>query len=304
LAKELQNINLRFAQKIDHMNFYQEIERDIKSLWDKDYIEEVNQLNQKLGGEYFERNIFPMYFNGDIKSNTVLIMLNPGFEDRKYSFSYNIKKNTNKLFNEYVKEYINQIPFKASEEEEFNRLDNFDTKQAAFLYHFDNKGFALPLNFWKTKENLKIAKRDQMINKLQLEFIPYSSKSFQGLFDTKKKATQNYPAIEHYFIRLLAIIQEHPRKNIIFCSKQFYFILQAARETPLFKDKIDFDDTKSLSISSLNLRFNKVSIQYNNQIIKAGIAHSFASQALPNAYEKMVEYGRFCFENLHTTNIY
>jgi|GEM_PF-2796989 len=46
------------------MNFYQEIERDIKSLWDKDYIEEVNQLNQKLGGEYFERNIFPINFNG------------------------------------------------------------------------------------------------------------------------------------------------------------------------------------------------------------------------------------------------
>ena len=150
------------------MHFYQDIERDIKSLWDKDIIEEANQLNQNLGGIYFENNIFPMYFNGDIKSNTVLIMLNPGFQDRTYSFSEKIKGRTDKSFDDYVNEYINQIPFKASEEEEFNRIDNFDTKQAAFLYHFENKGFALPLNFWKTKETLKIAKRDQMLNKLQL----------------------------------------------------------------------------------------------------------------------------------------
>ena len=66
---------------------------------------------------------------------------------------------------------------------------------------------------------------------------------------------------------------------------------------------IVFDDTKSLPIGSLNLRFNKVSILYNNQIIKAGIAHSFASQALPNAYEIMAEYGKFCYENLHSNKI-
>ncbi len=123
------------------MHFYQDIERDIKSLWDKDIIEEANQLNQNLGGIYFENNIFPMYFNGDIKSNTVLIMLNPGFQDRTYSFSEKIKGRTDKSFDDYVNEYINQIPFKASEEEEFNRIDRvcLGTKKAYYIWVSENK---------------------------------------------------------------------------------------------------------------------------------------------------------------------
>ena len=303
MAKIFNCLVVRFAEKIDYMHFYQDIERDIKSLWNKDLIEEANQLNSKLNGIYFENNVFPMYFNGNLKSNTVLIMLNPGFEDRTFSFFKSVKKQYKKSLEDYLKDYIHSIPFKASEEDEFNRIDNFDTKQAAFLYHFDNKGFDLPLNFWKTKENLKIAKRDQMLNKLQLEFIPYCSKTFKGLFDTEKKAKQNYKFIEKYLLRLLDTIQSYPRENILFCSKQFYFLLQAAVETPLFKDKIVFEETKSLLIGNLNLRFNKISILYNNKTIKAGIAHSFASQALPNAYEKMAEYGKFCYENLHSNKI-
>ena len=303
MAKIFNCLVVRFAEKIDCMHFYQDIERDIKSLWNKDLIEEANQLNSKLNGIYFENNVFPMYFNGNIQSNTVLIMLNPGFEDRTFSFFKSVKQQYKKSLEDYLKDYIHSIPFKANEEDEFNRIDNFDTKQAAFLYHFDNKGFELPLNFWKTKGNLKLAKRDQMLNKLQLEFIPYCSKTFKGLFDTGEKAKQNYEFIEKYLLRLLDTIQSFPRENILFCSKQFYFLLQAAAETPLFKDKIVFEETKSLPIGNLNLRFNKVSILYNNQTIKAGIAHSFASQALPNAYEMMAEYGKFCYENLHSNKI-
>ena len=34
----------------------------------------------------------------------------------------------------------------------------------------------------------------------------------------------------------------------------------------------------------------------NDELRNAIIAHTFPNQSLPNAYEKMEEYGRFCFE--------
>lgn len=183
---------------------------------------------------------------------------------------------------------------------DFERLDNFDLKQAAFLHNFKNLDFEIPDEFWKNDDLKRIAKRNILMDKLQLEFIPYPSRDFKGLLDNRKLANQNIIHLKKYIYRVLDAIIEHPRDNVIFCSKQFYNLFSVCQEIKDFNGKIEMGSIKEFKDveGRLTLRFSKVSIYYKGTIINAGIAHSFASQALPNAYKKMMRYGDFCYNEM------
>jgi hypothetical protein len=238
-----------------------------------------------------------MYFTGNINAKTVLIMLNPGAEDREYSFEQKDKpkyKNFDEYFNAYLDKMINYGMY------DFDRMDNFDLKQAAFLYHYKDSGIEIPEKFWINMELKKEAKKSVLLNKLQMEFIPYHSRTFTGLFDSASKAKKNIHHVEENIERLLKVIFETERRYVIFCSKQFYHIFNALSTVNSQKWKIKNDVIYRKQIGKLNLAYNNVIIEYENKAIKAGIAHSFASRALPNAIEKMAEYGKFCFDTFLT----
>ncbi len=273
---------------------------DLESLFNNNFIAEARKLNSDLGEKYFNENMQPMYFNGKVDAKTVLIMLNPGNGDdpkNPYSFE-NQKKDFNSLEDFQNKHIDSLVNFGANH---FNdKLDNFDLKQAAFLHNFKNLDFEIPDEFWNNIDQKRIAKRNVLMDKLQLEFIPYPSRDFKGLLDNRKLASQNIIHLKKYIYSVLDTIIEHPRDNVFFCSKQFYNLFSVCREMEDFNGKIEigpiseFKDTEG----RLTLRFSKVTIYYKDNIINAGIAHSFASQALPNAYKKMMRYGDFCYNEM------
>ena len=276
----------------------QDLKVDLQSLWDNNYIVAASVLNTALGQEYFHANKEPMYFTGNLSAKTILVMLNPGSgntSNRPYSFFGD--KYVYKTVDEFYEGNLSGC--KNYGKNDFERLDNFDTKQAAFLHDFKDLGFEIPNSFW-TKDDLtkKIAKREVLMGKLQLELIPYCSVSFNGLMDNEKKATINYRHIEAHLLRVLDTLIEYERTNILFCSSQFHSLFLAANKSSLLKGKISFSELKEIKPSNLSLRFSKIQIEYKGKIIKAGIVHSFASQALPNAFATMAEYGKFCYEEL------
>jgi hypothetical protein len=179
---------------------------------------------------------------------------------------------------------------------DFERIDNFDLKQAAFLYHFENTGIEIPETFWEDKEKKKIAKRNVLLQKLQLELIPYQSRTFSKLFDSKNRAKKNYSLIRNDIVRLFEQITSYQREHILFGSKQFLHIFNAINEINEPLIKINVGKISEIKIGKLNLRMNNVKINFNDKVFNAKIIHSFASQALPNAFEKMSEYGKFCYK--------
>jgi hypothetical protein len=77
-------------------------------------------------------------------------------------------------------------------------------------------------------------------------------------------------------------------------------LFAVCQEIEGFNAKIEMGSIKEFKDveGRLTLRFSKVTIHYKNNSINAGIAHSFASQALPNAYKKMMRYGDFCYAEM------
>jgi len=273
---------------------------DLESLFNNNYITEARKLNTNLGEQYFNENMQPMYFNGKVDAKTVLIMLNPGNGDdpkNPYSFE-NQKKDFNSLEdfqNKHIDSLVNFGLYHFND-----KLDNFDLKQAAFLHNFKNLDFEIPKEFWNNDDLKRIAKRNVLMDKLQLEFIPYASRDFKGLLDNSKLARQNFIHLKKYIYRVLDTIIEHPRDNVVFCSKQFYNLFSVSQEIEDFNATIEMGPIKEFKDveGKLTLRFSKVTIYYKNTNINAGIAHSFASQALPNAYKKMMRYGDFCYAEM------
>lgn len=277
------------------------IKNDLQSIYDNNFIEEAKELNSALSKEiiYFHDNMQPMYFNGKQDAKTVMIMLNPGNSDNpKSPYNFFCDKSKYKSFEEFYNDHLNALVNYGTID--FERLDNFDLKQAAFLHNFKNLDFEIPKEFWNNDNLRKIAKRNVLMDKLQLEFIPYASRNFKGLLDNSKLANQNIIHLKKYIYRVLDTILEHPRDNVFFCSKQFYNLFSVCKELEDFNAKIEMGSIKEFKDveGRLTLHFSKVTIHYKNNIINAGIAHSFASQALPNAYKKMMRYGEFCYNEM------
>ena len=286
------------------------IERDLKSLYDSDSIERADNLNVNTTEDVFCSNMEPMYFTGKLDAKTVMIMLNPGAEDKEYRFSEKGSgkaRNNDKYryredyedFSSYLDSYV--CRHEKYGEADYERLDNFDLKQAAFLHDFENAEIDIPDRFWESGiEARKEAKKNVLMQKLQLELVPYCSRTFQGLFSSKKKALENFTLIEDDIERLLEIITLYERKYVLFCSRQFQNIFNAAKEIGGSEICIDIGDERKVEsiVMKSALRMCTVRIHYKQKVINAAIIHSFALQSLPNAYAKMRKYGKFCFDRI------
>jgi hypothetical protein len=271
------------------------IKTDLTCLYETDKIENAVNFNKILGKELISENFIPMYFTGKYDAPTVFVMLNPGSQlNTSYSFSKNEKsnyENVDDFVSKYVEKNINIGKI------DFDRLDNFDLKQAAFLLPFQDSGISLP-NFTLDLKNRELklkAKEAVLMQKLQLELIPYHSAKFDELLSNENIAKNNIDLFLPHINRLLNVITSEDRKYVIFGAKQFYYLFKAFQNK--FPESIEFKETKSLKIEGLKNKTNLSLIQFNhnNKRIKGLIAHSFPRRDLPNAYEKMRKYGELCF---------
>jgi len=274
------------------------IQEDLLSLYEKNYIERAKYLNNQISGFNVCENMVPGFFTGDLKAQTVLVMLNPGGENKTFSYESECKKKYNS-FNHFLDKYIECQENYG--EHDFSRMDNFDLKQVPFLYSFKDSGIEIQNNWFANNNFINdevkyFAKRNVLLNKLQLELVPYPSKTFTGKFDTFSSAKKYIFAINNEIIKLLDMITESERKYVVFCSKQFYWIFKALEMKNDNIITIRNGVVSKIKIGKMNYSFSKLNINYRGKTINAGIAHTFASRALPNATDKMLQYGKFCHD--------
>ena len=239
------------------MGFLQIVQKNFDEWKNQGYCNDAIMLNKKIGINYFDV-CEPHFFTGDLNSEIVLVMLNPKrnkvlwnkpcdfFDWKSYLDSF-----THFGLNQYGNnsKRIHKSPF--------------DHKQVRFMKPFN----ILPFNGEKYHD-LEIA----LDNKLQLELVPFGSPDF----DYHVIGINN---LEYFINRLLNVLQEYPKKYIIFCGRVFLEVFNNYTNKKIHHKfklmKTDGNFTKS--------QFEVINIElfHNNQIINACIAPQFALQGAP-----------------------
>lgn len=251
-------------------------------------------IQAKPGQTSFATRALPGYYAGNRKAKTVMVMLNPGMD--VVEANDNLTCDICKRFMKNAADIENYHKWCVEYGHiDRSRHDNFDLKQAFFLHNWKNTGISLPKNLCASpksdKQKLLDAKEAVLIQKLQLELIPYASSSF-SLFD-KRKMHLVFPFVE----TILNEIFSHERNYVIFCSRIFERVLKEYDKkhagTVFFKGTC----SQQLEGSKITGSCAKIQINYHNKSLDAIIANTFPHQALPNAYDLMEKYGAFCYEH-------
>ena len=277
----------------------------------------------------------PGYFTGDRSARTVMVMLNPGQDvagkDNPVTTIETLLKlgiNTNSV-EEFIESYrkgnrnfgthdrkereneTNEIIKKAKKAKKVYP-DNFDLKQAAFLKEWPKDcGVDIPESFPPKDnklENMDYAEalrtaENVLTQKLQLELVPYASRDFKQI--PKKNLENLFPFVETLFDEIFSenYKGEKPR-FVIFCSDIFKILFKRYNSKKYRinfieeKEQLDSDIlNKKVTCSLIEIhRYGKKDDKQNSPSIKAIIAHTFPNQALPNAYDRMRKYGKYCWD--------
>lgn len=270
------------------------------------------------GQTSFATKAIPSYGGGKCGAKTVMVMLNPGEDVAKANA--NLKRDLCKRGMKNLLDIDAYNEFNAHYGDwDYNRHDNFDLKQAFFLRDWVNSGVGLSqdnLNYIiknnKTEkkevkeevQKLKLEeKRKVLMNKQQLELIPYASRSFSSFAEKGKIKEQRIKKLCPYVETLLHEIFSQPRREyVIFCSGLFNEVFKVYNKENAKKYRVEFGkeckypDEKTGKEKEFSASCTPITIfnLEDKSSIKAIIANTFPSQALPNAYKKMAEYGKFC----------
>ena len=292
-------------------------------------IKAAEQLSNDLFGTPNELSShgLPGYYTGKLDAKTVMVMLNPGSDvisqDNPFVTEKTLKKlgintvNSDEFVNSFQegrKNFGNLDLVDEGKDKGKIRIDNFDIKQAAFLKAWDKEKSEvdIPDKFpgmlknlpsklsKKEKENrdnlLRETKQKVMMSKLQLELIPYASREFKQI---------PFANIKHLFPYVETLFDEifrRERTYVIFCSDFFDTLFRMYSDDKEYTGSIVFGDKKEWSLFQDDRKASctPIKITYNKgktmTSIHAVIAHTFPNKALPNAYDKMQAYGKFCFE--------
>ena len=263
----------------------------------------------------------PGFFAGKRDADTVMLMLNPGQDValannpmityERIMRGKKFGKGINTL-DDFVYTYKEDSTNYG--EIDKDRADNFDLKQAAFLKHWNDCGVDfggfLDDDYKKLgtskedvakKDNInKEAKKNVLMKKLSMDLIPYASRKFDGIDPDQIHLL--FPYLETLFHEIF--IKE--RKYVIFCSAFYDNLFKQYNEWEKRKWEITIYKKKDTNTVFDQKAGKKERLAYctpitirqidNGNQQNAIIAHTFPNQSLPNAYEKMEEYGRFCFE--------
>ena len=166
----------------------------------------------------FSSKGLPGFFCGNRDAVTIVVNLNPGMDAAKADSLWSDK--TKDFDHTNVDAFIEDLRTHSKNFglEDADRIDEFDVKQAAFLTPWKDSGIDLPQNpNWNDREDTcKIAKKNVLYQKLQLELIPYASAKFDIVKDKKKR-----DLFLPYIDTLLEEIFSKPRLYVIFTSAIF-----------------------------------------------------------------------------------
>jgi hypothetical protein len=107
-------------------------------------------------------------------------------------------------------------------------------------------------------------------DKLQLEFIPYSSPTFDGRGLTESVLRPHYE-------RIMRVITARPRQYVIFCGAVFEPLV---REYIVAEHRFQLP-RKDGQPEKMPSQFSTLSLDYEGRRVKAGFARSWARQGIP-----------------------
>jgi hypothetical protein len=267
------------------------------------------ELTTLLGAPFYLSHFgLPHYPVQQLDAATVFVHLNPGaglgdtstpdtfYAQRwkKEAFYTKHGLSENARVEDVVNCYIDD--WKSYAHERFivkGEMDNFDYKQACFLLHWPESGIDLK----KGDLSSRALQQHNMVNvlnqKLQLELFPYGSNSIAT--HQLIRAFELSPAtLVPYIQILLDQIIAYPRQYVLFGSRVFQTLFRLYHIQVDYLIEKEFPEQKFNGITKNGLSFSKMKLIYKGQQIDIGIPHSFPRRDLPNAYEKMTEYGRLC----------
>ena len=265
------------------------IKEDLKGLYDGTGMKRAHRLSQKLKIKISAKGE-PAHFFGNRKANTVVVMLNPGSscEIAEANMKEFFEKCKCKSLKGFIDSYMDHKAKAAGRCPECCRYDAFDVKQAAFLKRWVGNGIILPASFASEKEKL-LAKKNVLLQKLQLELVPFASRTFTP------KNKKEFKALLPYLEDCIDEIFAKKRKYVIFCGRVFEQLLKMFNEGD--KARVSLSKKKSKQLQNFKGYSSVAYIRYKGKTQKALIAHTFASHALSNAFDLMEIYGKNCYEN-------
>ena len=270
------------------MTLDQRIEKDLTELYEGKEITCAKELQSVL--EVSTKGL-PQHFVGDRNAKTVFVQLNPGKnvkmadEDfKKVTADYD-RTNAASFIKSYINEKTNFGNIDAK------RKDSFDEKQAAFLKHFEDSGIDIPASFPEEKTDALQAKENVLMQKCQLELLPYCSHRF---YVSRQKANALIPYVE----TLLDEIFRVKRKYVIFGSAIFADLFKKMQSENI---KVEFLKEDEIQPVKNPLKAHLVKITKDGKSVNAVIVRSFPRQDIGRAYNVMAEYGKLCFELLKKT---
>ena len=300
------------------MTLDQRIEKDLETLYNngqpQDLIKRFNQckiqeadnLSNALFGKPGELSShgLPGYFTGKREAETVMVMLNPGHDvagkDKPETTIDTLKKigiNINSSLDEFIRTYKEG---NRDFGEKQTKPDKFDVKQATFLKPWDGSGIKFD-RFDPTSDKIKSedklnAVKAVLMDKLQLELVPYASREFNNIKSSKLQCL--YPFVE----TLLDEIFSKKRTYVIFAGEIFERLFGNEQKMGEIGASVKFGKkitprtpfTKkdgSRSTTSFNCR--KIIITYKGNEQDALIAHQYAIQFGGKIF---YQYGEFCYE--------
>ena len=308
------------------MTLDQRIEEDLKDLYDSGILKFIEQFkNCKIkAAEQLSMDLFgtsdelsshglPGYYTGKRDAKTVMVMLNPGSDVISQNNPFVTEKalertmkelgitnpsSSDDFFNLFV-EGSNKYGDIDKDDEGNIRIDNFDIKQAAFLKAWGkNSGIEIqdPFPSKDDRDGLRKVKQNVLMQKLQLELIPYASREFKNVKPSKMHFL--FPYVETLFDEIFS----HERNYVIFCSDFFETLFRMYSDDTGYTGSVVFGKKEEWPLFQKNRKAfcTPIKIKYDKgkamTSIHAVIAHTFPNKALPNAYDLMQKYGELCFK--------
>ena len=293
------------------MTLDERINVDLKELYNKGDLNGTISSAKRLQGviaDELSTKGMPSHFTGDRNAKTVIVMLNPGRNAYdKVDKKGKIMKGADNP--DTLQEEIQKINIDTSSENNFiqsyingktnfgklsqSNIDPFDLKQALFLKSWKGSGIEFPKNFPNDKSAYNAAVLAVLMDKLQLELIPFCSNGFK-----LRKKVPFYEYVETLFDEIFF----KKREYVIFTSTIFQLLFGDANEMREIGASVKFGlkltpkhPLTKRDGTAAKTEFNcmKITITYKGKEQKAMIAPTFFKQGI--AGDILCQYGEFCY---------